>query len=102
MWQPVSELRGSGSISDFLLLPELLASFGRLGHDVVEMVVADQDGWDSYEAAKWLTMRCWLEANPDDEPAEEARTRLDSEPERYAALTRDYLGWGVFAPLPRW
>jgi hypothetical protein len=44
MWQPVSEPRGSGSISDFLLLPELLASFGRLGHDVVEMVVADQDG----------------------------------------------------------
>jgi hypothetical protein len=47
-------------------------------------------------------MRRWLEANPDDELAEEARTRLDSEPERYAALTRDYLGWGVFAPLPRW
>jgi len=50
------------SISDFLLLPELLASFGHLGYDVVEMVLADQDGWDRYEAAKWLTMRRWLEA----------------------------------------
>src|SRR5512146_1245978 len=27
------------SISEFLLLPELLASFGRLGYDVVEMVL---------------------------------------------------------------
>jgi len=52
------------SISDFLMLPELLASFDRLGYDVVEMVLANQDGWDRYEAAKWLTMRRWLEANP--------------------------------------
>jgi SAM-dependent methyltransferase len=89
------------SISDFLLLPELLASFGRLGFDVVEMVLADQDGWDRYEAAKWLTMRRWLEANPDDELAKEVRAQLTSEPERYAAYTREYLGWGVFALMPR-
>ena len=24
-----------------------------------------------------------------------------SEPERYAAYTREYLGWGVFALMPR-
>jgi hypothetical protein len=29
------------------MLPELLASFGHLGYDVVEMVLADQDGWDA-------------------------------------------------------
>ena len=63
----------AGSISDFLLLPELLASFGNLGYDVVEMVLADQEGWDRYEAAKWLTMRRWLEANPDDEFAKDVR-----------------------------
>lgn len=87
----------AGSISDFLLLPELLAFFRRLGYDVVEMVLADQDSWDRYEAAKWLTMRRWLEANPDDEFAEDVRARLSAEPERYAAYTREYLGWGVFA-----
>ena len=91
----------AGSISDFLTLPELLASFGRFGYDVVEMVLADQDGWDRYEAAKWLTMRRWLEANPDDELAKEVRTQLSSEPERYAAYTREYLGWGVFAQMMR-
>ena len=89
------------SISDFLLLPELLASFGRLGYDVVEMVLADQDGWDRYEAAQWLTMRRWLQVNPGDELAQEVRTKLTSGPERYAAYTREYLGWGVFALMPR-
>ncbi len=91
----------ANSISDFLMLPDLLASFGRLGYDVVEMVLADQDGWDRYEAAKWLTMRRWLETNPSDELAQEVRAKLTSEPERYVAYTREYLGWGVFALMPR-
>ena len=89
------------SIADFLVLPELIASFGRLGYDVVEMVLADQDGWDRYEAAKWLTMRRWLEANPDDEMAGEVRTQLTSEPVRYASYSREHLGWGVFALMPK-
>lgn len=89
------------AISDFVLLPEILASFGHLGYDVVEMVLANQDGWDRYEAAKWLTMRRWLEANPGDELATEVRAQLTSEPARYAAYTREYLGWGVFALMPR-
>ena len=91
----------ASSISDFLVLPELVASFGQLGYDVVEMVLANQDGWDRYEAAKWLTMRRWLEANPDDELAGEIRSKLTSEPERHAAYTREYLGWGVFALMLR-
>jgi SAM-dependent methyltransferase len=91
----------ANAMSDFLMLPALLASFGRLGYDVVEMVLADQDGWDRYEAAKWLTMRRWLEANPGDELAQEVRAKLTSEPERYAANTREYLGWGVFALMRR-
>ncbi len=89
------------SISDFLTLPELLASFGRLDYDVVEMVLADQDGWDRYEAAKWLTMRRWLEANPGDEMVNEVRAQLTSEPGRYASCTREYLGWGVFVLMAR-
>ena len=91
----------AGSISDFLLLPGLLASFANLGYDVVEMVLADQDGWDRYEAAKWLTMRRWLDANPDDDFVKEVRAQLTSEPVRYATYTREYLGWGVFALMAR-
>jgi len=89
------------STSDFLTLPRLVASFGNLDFDVVEMVLADQDSWDRYEAAKWLTMRQWLEANPDDDFATDVRAQLTSEPERYVAYTREYLGWGVFALMAR-
>jgi len=103
-WPPTEEVAKrclANAISDFLSLPELIASFGRLGYDVVEMVLADQDGWDRYEAAKWLTMRQWLEAHPDDEFAKEVRIQLTSEPTRYATYTREYLGWGVFALMRR-
>ncbi|MDR3089047.1 MAG: class I SAM-dependent methyltransferase [Desulfobulbaceae bacterium] len=103
-WPPTEDIaKGclANAISDFLVLPELVASFGRLGYDVVEMVLANQDGWDRYEAAKWLTMRRWLEANPDDVLAQEVQSKLASEPERHAAYTREYLGWGVFALMPR-
>ena len=99
--EDVAQGCGATSIVDFLTLPELLASFGDLGYDVVEMVLADQDGWDRYEAAKWLTMRRWLQANPADEFAEEVRAQLTSEPLRYATYTREYLGWGVFALMAR-
>ncbi len=91
----------ANAVSDFLTLPELLASFGGLGYDVVEMVLADREGWDRYEAAKWLTMRRWLEANPGDDFAEEVRARLTLEPTRYATYTRNSLGWGVFALMAR-
>jgi len=89
------------ALADFLTLPQLLAAFGELGYDVVEMVLADQEGWDRYEAAKWLTMRRWLAANPDDELAGEVRAQLDVEPVRYATYTREYMGWGVFALMSR-
>lgn len=91
----------ANEISDFLVLPELVASFSLLGYDVVEMVLANKDSWDRYEAAKWFTMRRWLEVNPDDELAHEVRSKLTSEPERYTTYTREYLGWGVFALMPR-
>lgn len=101
---PTEEIAGeclAGSISDFLMLPELVGSFGELGYDVVEMVLADQEGWDRYEAAKWLTMRRWLAENPGDGFAKEVRALLTSEPRRHVAYTREYLGWGVFALMAR-
>jgi hypothetical protein len=46
-------------------------------------------------------MRRRLAANPDDELAGVVRAELTSEPARYAAYTRECLGWGVFALMPR-
>jgi SAM-dependent methyltransferase len=92
---------GVTSITDFLTLPELVASFGELGYDIVEMVLADQEGWDRYEAAKWMTMRRWLDENPDDDFANDVRNELTLSPTRHVTWTREYFGWGVFALMSR-
>lgn len=91
----------AGSKDDFLGLPELIGQFGDLGYDVVEMVLADQDSWDRYQAAQWLNLRRWLDRNPDDELAAEVRAELTTDPGRYARYRREYLGWGVFALMRR-
>ncbi len=97
---------GANAVSDFLALPELVASFGNLGYDVVEMVLADQEGWDRYEAAKWLTVRTWLDMGElrDQDCADlatEMREYLTTAPFKHVAYTREYLGWGVFALMKR-
>ena len=96
----VDGCRGIG-MEDWLPLPELIESFGPLGCDVVEMVLADQDSWDRYVAAQWLSIRRWLDANPHDELAAEMRAELASSPARHVRYRREYLGWGVFALMNR-
>lgn len=86
---------------DFRTLPELIEQFGSLDCDVVEMVLADQDSWDRYQAAQWLNLRRWLDQNADDDLAEEVRAELATGPARYARYTREYVGWGVFALMNR-
>jgi SAM-dependent methyltransferase len=82
---------------DFADLPGLVTRFGELGWDLVEMVLADEDSWDRYVAAQWLSVREWLDANPDDALAAEMRAELDRAPLDYVRYERPYLGWGVFA-----
>ena len=65
------------------------------------MVLADQDSWDRYMAAQWLSMRRWLDENPTDELAPQVREELTTEPARYARFMRELLGWGVFALMKR-
>ncbi|EJU8848290.1 SAM-dependent methyltransferase [Salmonella enterica] len=106
-WRQVPETEesahacGVSSVADFRPLPELVAFFDQLDYDVVEMVLADQQGWDRYEAAKWMTMRRWLKENPDDEFAQEVRTELTVAPKRHVTWTREYFGWGIFALIAR-
>ena len=99
--EEIAQACGVSSIADFLTLPGLVASFDQQGYDLVEMVLADQEGWDRYEAAKWMTMRRWLEENPDDDFAKEVRAELTIAPERHVTYTREYFGWGVFALMAR-
>jgi SAM-dependent methyltransferase len=92
---------GVTSAGDYPTLPELLASFGAQGYDVVDMVCATEESWDRYQAPQWLTMRRWADAHPDHELHDEVRRLLTTEPQQYAAYTRSFFGWGVFALIPR-
>jgi SAM-dependent methyltransferase len=89
------------SREDFRDLPGLVALFGERGYDLVEMLLADEDSWDRYVAAQWLSVRTWLDANPDDELADLMRTELREAPLRHVRYQRRYLGWGVFALMHR-
>ena len=82
-------------------LPGLVGQFAGLGCDLVEMVLADQDTWDRYVAARWLSIRRWLDTHPGDELATDFRDELGESPAQYVRYQREYLGWGVFALLDR-
>jgi SAM-dependent methyltransferase len=89
------------SRDDFRDLPGLVALFGELGWDLIEMVLANEDSWDRYAAAQWFNIRTWLDANPDDELAQQMRDELNASPLRHVRYQRRYLGWGVFALMRR-
>lgn len=69
--------------------------------DLVEMVLADEDCWDRYQAAQWLNLRRFIDANPADELVPELREELDTVPVKYVRYRRRYWGWGVFALMKR-
>ncbi len=89
------------SYSTFESLPGLVRLFGELDYDLVEMVLADEDTWDRYAAAQWLSIRRFLDANPDDPIADELRDELRTAPILHVRFQRAWLGWGAFALVPR-
>jgi SAM-dependent methyltransferase len=66
------------------------------GMELVEMVVADENSWDRYEAAQWMTLSDWLRAHPDDPDVARLRDWLERKRRAYLRYGRRYLGWGVF------
>lgn len=91
----------ASSHDTYRTLPGLVELFGDLGYDLVEMVLADEDSWDRYAAAQWLNLRRFLDTNPDDPIAEEVEAELRAAPMRHVRYQRVWLGWGVFALMPR-
>jgi SAM-dependent methyltransferase len=92
---------GAGSSPDYQLLPDLVEQFSALGFDLVEMMLADQAGWDRFAAGGWWNLRHWLDANPDHELAGEVRAELTRLPLAHTRYQRPYLGWGIFALMRR-
>lgn len=89
------------TLDDFAELTSLLDHFADLDYELVEVVMADEHSWDRYAASRWLAIRRWLEANPDDELHGELRTELEASPRQHLLHQRSHLGWGVFVLMRR-
>jgi SAM-dependent methyltransferase len=70
------------------------------GFELAEMVLADADAWDRYEAARWPAILDWLAENPSDPDWGAMRSMLDRDRDNYVRWGRRYLGWGVFVCRP--
>ncbi len=81
---------------DYTSLHRMLDRFDTAGVDLVEMVLADGDSWDRYEAAQWMTINTWLRENPNDPDASELRKWHEDNRRAYLQYGRRYFGWGVF------
>ena len=85
-----------GDRDAYATLAGTLERFDAAGLELVEMVLADQHGWDRYAAAQWLTVSDWLRANPDSPEAAEIRRLHNNWRRVYLSYTRRFFGWGVF------
>lgn len=85
-----------GDAELFTSLSGMLDRFEAAGCDLVEMVLADQHGWDRYAAAHWWTLTGWLRQHPGDPRAGQVLAFRDKERREHLAYGRRYLGWGVF------
>src|SRR6185369_5519244 len=94
---PAEVVEGLGFGSDeFGSLPATLDRFAEGGAELVEMVLANPDSWDRYEAAQWWAADRWLRANPDHPDAAWIRDTTAQRRRAYLTYRRRYLGWGVF------
>ncbi len=71
------------------------------GFELVEMVAADTDSWDRYEAPQWTTVADWLREHPNDPDAADFAEYDRKNRDAYLRYGRRYLGWGVFVLAPR-
>src|SRR4030042_1446426 len=84
------------SKNDFVSLNGTLDRFESAGMNLVEMVIAHQDGWDRYEAPQWMAANDFLTANPNDPDASKLREWITNNRRTYFRYGRRYLGWGIF------
>lgn len=88
-------------VDDFTTLAGMLDRFEAAGLELVEMVLANPDSWDRYEASKWMALDEWLRDHPEDPDAPDLREWFHTDRRAYLTYGRRYLGWGVFVLRPR-
>ena len=82
--------------NDYVSLDGTLERFESGGLQLVEMVLADQYGWDRYEAPQWMAVDDFLSMNPDYPDAKALYEWTSNNRRVYLKYGRRYLNWGIF------
>lgn len=93
------EREGLTAIS-FATLPETKEMLESWGFNLVRLVDANLDEWDSYESHHWLAVDSWFRQNPGHPKALEVLRRMEYERETYLRWGREALGWAYFVVRP--
>ena len=93
---PPAVRKGQETQQTFCDLAGTLDRIESAGVELVEMLLANTDDWDRYQARQWLAVSDWLAAHPDDPDAAAIRTISDGWRRSYLADLRRCMGWGVF------
>ena len=80
----------------FVSLEGTLARIESAGFELIEMVLANHDDWDRYEASQWTTGRERIREHPDDPDLEEVLKRMRANREAYLRWGREALGWAIY------
>lgn len=86
----------AGTAEMYTTLAGTLQRFEDSGLELIEMVLANQDTWDRYEASQWKTCHQWLQENPEDPDHAALSEWIASNRRQYLTWGRRYFGWGVF------
>ena len=81
---------------DYVSLDSTLDRIESAGMRLVEMVTANQYGWERYEAPQWMAVDNFLRANYNDPDAPLLSRWINDSQRAYLMYGRRYFGWGVF------
>lgn len=80
----------------FASLQGTLDRFETNGLVLIDMILADENDWDEYEARQWSTVYQWLLENADDAVGPALREWIALNRRTYLTYGRRYMGWGAF------
>lgn len=81
---------------DYVSLAGTAERCAAAGFELVEMVLANPDGWDRYVAPHWWAIDRWVREHPDHPDVPTLRQFRDFERTGHLTYGRRYLGWGIF------
>lgn len=85
---------------DILSLRDFAASCGQMGWDIMHLVTATQQDWDTFESGLWAGPRRWLRESPDNSIVEAVEHDLKIKEENYFNVYRGQLSF-VYAILEK-